>query len=673
MSDMSPQQAEERIQHLRQELREHNYRYYVMADPAVSDREYDEQMNELAGLEEAYPEFQSRESPTQRVGGQPLEGFNTVEHARPMISLANSYDMEDIRAFGQRTRKLLPDRDFSYVVEPKIDGVAASLRYEDGVLVQALTRGDGRKGDDITENIRTIPSIPLQLRISPAPQVMEVRGEVYMTRKGFQKLNEEREASGQAVFANPRNACAGSLKLLDPSLVAKRPLDAVWYGTGELQGIDFDTHLGMLEQLKKAGFITPSWTRECADIDEVEQALNENLEGRHDYPFEMDGAVVKINERNLYDELGSTAKSPRWAMAYKYEPEQVETLLKDITIQVGRTGVLTPVAELEPVSVSGTTVSRATLHNWNELRRKDVRVGDTVVIEKAGEIIPAVVKVVTDKRPQDARPTPEPEACPVCGGPVEQRDGEVAIRCANPSCPAKSESWLRHFVGRRAMDIDHLGEELIKVLLDNGLIEGIADLYDLHQRKEDLLNLERMGQKSADNLLEAIEASKQQDLWRLIHGLGIPHVGERTAQMLEEHYDSLDGLMAASSSDLEAIPDIGPIVAEAIVAFFQREEVENLITALRENGVNMQSRRSPPQETDSPLAGKTVVLTGSLSELTRNEAKEKLRALGANVTGSVSSKTDLLIAGESAGSKLDKARNLGIEVWDEARMMKELS
>ena len=558
------------------------------------------------------------------------------------------------------------------MVEPKVDGVAVSLRYEEGKLVQALTRGDGRQGDDITANIRTITSIPLKLRMSSPPAVFEVRGEVYMTREGFRKLNETREAEGLDVFANPRNACAGSLKLLDPNTVATRPLDAVLYGTGAFEGIDFETHLGFLETLKDIGFRTPPLVRGCDTIGAVEEALDENLAARHDYPFEMDGAVVKVNERKLYDVLGSTAKSPRWAMAYKYEPEQVETLLKDITIQVGRTGVLTPVAELEPVQVSGTTVSRATLHNWDELQRKDVRIGDTVVIEKAGEIIPAVVKVVLEKRPEAAQIFPEPETCPICGSPVEQREGEVAFRCMNPACPAKTESWIKHFVSRRAMDIDHLGEELIKVLLEADLIQGIAGLYNLSEKRVQLLALERMAQKSVQNLLEAVEDSKDRDLWRLIHGLGIPHVGERTAQILEEHYPSLQDLMAATPQELENVPDVGPVVAEAIVGYFQTDSSRQLIEDLISAGVNTESRRTLPGDSDSPVAGKTIVLTGTLTHLKRNEAKDQLQALGAMVTGSVSAKTDILIAGESAGSKLKKAESLGIEIWDEAKLLEIL-
>ncbi|WFB37667.1 NAD-dependent DNA ligase LigA [Kiritimatiellota bacterium B12222] len=657
----SPQ---DQIEALRSQLNDHNYRYYVLAQPEISDREYDELLRALTELEARHPEFASEDSPTQRVGGEALSEFNTVAHAVPMISLANSYDVTEIREFDQRLQKLLPGQAYSYVVEPKVDGVAISLRYENGRLVQALTRGDGRQGDDITANIRTITSIPLHLR-GEAPEVLEVRGEAYMTRTGFLKLNQEREEAGLAPFANPRNAAAGSIKLLNSKEVAKRPLDAVWYGVGDLRGIHFDTHRQLLEGLQNFGLKTPPLTRDCANIDEVVIALDENLNARHKYAFEMDGAVVKVNQRDLYDELGSTAKSPRWAMAYKYEPEQVETKLLSITIQVGRTGVLTPVAELEPVSVSGTTVSRATLHNWDEIQRKDVRVGDTVVIEKAGEIIPVVVKVITDKRPQVTSPFPEPTECPVCAQPVSKRAGEVAWRCDNPTCPAKSQSWIKHFVSRKAMNIDHLGEELIKVLLEVELISDPADLYTLHLKKSKFLHIDRMAEKSVQNVLDAIENSKQNDLWRLIHGLGIPQVGERTAQMLEAHFASIDELAHASAEALEALPDIGPIVAENIVTYFQSPVQQHFVSRLKAAGVNFERKASATETVDSILSGKTVVLTGSLTQLTRDDAKELLRKLGANVTGSVSKKTDLLIAGEAAGSKLTKAQSLGIEIWSE--------
>jgi DNA ligase (NAD+) len=663
----------ERIHELRQTLLDHNHRYYVLADPVISDREYDALLEELASLEAAHPEFDDPDSPTRRVGGAPIDGFVTRPHAVPMISLANSYNLEDVLAYDQRTRKLLGNRSFRYVVEPKIDGVAVSLRYENGQLVQALSRGDGREGDDMTQNIRTLRSIPLRLRAENPPGVLEVRGEVYMTREGFQKLNLERQNAGLTAFANPRNAAAGSLKLLDSRMVAQRPLDAIWYGAGELRGIAFDTHLELLDTLKHFGFRTPAATWTCESASELESALKELQNQKNNFPFEIDGAVIKVNERSLYDDLGSTAKSPRWAVAYKYEPEQAETRLLDITVQVGRTGVLTPVAELEPVSVSGTTVSRATLHNWEEMERKDIRVGDTVIIEKAGEIIPAVVRIVIEKRPDDARALPPPTECPACGGPVFRREGEVAWRCENPACPAKGLSRLKHFVSRRCMDIENVGEELLRSLLQNHLILEPSDLYTLHEHRDALLNLERMAEKSVENLLSGIENSKDRDLWRLIHALGIPQVGERTAQSLEEQFDSLDALAAADEDTLTAIPDIGPIVAKSIISFFALPETELQLQRLREAGLNFLRKAKAAASGEGPLTGKTVVITGTLPTLSRDEAKDLLRKLGASVTGSVSSKTDILLAGEDAGSKLAKAQKLGIPVWDEPRVKALLS
>lgn len=656
----------ERVNWLREVLREHNHQYYVLAQPTISDREYDALMEELEALERKHPELRSTDSPTLRVGGEPIEGFVTVPHAVPMISLANSYNLGDVRAFDQRLKKMLGDGVFHYVVEPKIDGVAVSLRYERGVLVRALSRGDGRSGDDITANVRTIASVPLRLRGNEPPEVLEVRGEVYMPRKGFLQLNESRQAAGLNVFANPRNAAAGTLKLLDSREVSRRPLDAVWYGAGELRGVSFSTHRQLLAALRDYGLRSPEKIWTCGSMEEVETALREIRETKETFPFEMDGAVIKVDERNLYDELGSTAKSPRWAVAYKYEPEQVETRLKDITLQVGRTGVITPVAELEPVLVSGSKVSRATLHNWDEIARKDVRIGDTVMIEKAGEIIPAVVRVLLEKRPDGAQPFPPPESCPACGGPVSRRKEEVAWRCENPACPAKSLSWLKHFVSRRAMDIDSLGEELIKTLLRESLVSHPADLFHLHEKRDQLLGLERMAEKSVENLLQGIEESKNAELWRVIHALGIPQVGERTAQTLEEHFGSLDALMKASLEALEAVPDVGPVVAGAIAGFFAMEENRVFVERLREAGVRIHAPRDAGEASpSSPLSGKTVVLTGSLSRLSRDEAKDMLRRMGAKVTGSVSSKTDLLIAGEEAGSKLEKARKLGVTVWSE--------
>ena len=662
-----------RVHELSELLREHNYRYYVLAQPSISDREYDTLLEELTGLEAEHPELLDTDSPTQRVGGAPIEGFETVPHRVPMISLANSYNLEDVQAYDQRTRKLLGNEPFTYVVEPKVDGVALSLRYEEGHLIQALSRGDGRSGDVITSNIRTIASIPLRLRGDSVPAVLEVRGEVYMTRTGFVALNEKRQLAGKDAFANPRNAAAGSLKLLDPREVAERPLDAVFYATGDLQGLEFDTHLALLGCLAEFGFVTPKDIAPCTRIEEVTEALEALLEKKDAYAFEIDGAVIKVNQRDLYDTLGSTAKSPRWAMAYKYEPEQVETQLRAITIQVGRTGVLTPVAELVPCQVSGTTVSRATLHNWEEMERKDVRVGDAVIIEKAGEIIPAVVRVVMEKRPSDAQPLPRPTECPVCGASVHRKDEEVAYRCTNPTCPAQAKSWIRHFASRRALDIEGLGDVMVETLVDQGLLETPADLYTLEAHYDTLIHLERQGEKSIDNLLAGIEKSKSTELWRLIHALGIPQVGERSAQTLASAFHSIDALRSAGEDELIALDDVGPIVAASIQDYFKRERSILLLDQLAAAGVQLEEAAS--DATDAPhtsFAGKTIVLTGSLSSMSRNEAADRLRALGANMTSSVSKKTDMVIAGEKAGSKRAKAEALGVEVRDEAWMIEQL-
>lgn len=666
----------DRIEQLTQELHAHNHAYYVEAAPRISDREFDALLEELISLEQAYPELQRPDSPSQRVGGNPIDGFESRRHAVPMISLANSYNLEDVEDWDQRTRKLLNNASFSYSVEPKIDGIAVSLRYEKGVLVYALTRGDGIQGDDVTHNVKTIRSIPLKLQTDHPPEVLEVRGEIYMDRAGFVRLNAQREAEGLSTFANPRNACAGTMKMLDPRIVALRPLDAVLYATGELTGTSYETHTAMLESLKTYGFRTPDRVWQTADPRELGSILEEILALKSSYPYEMDGAVMKVNQRELYDQLGSTSKSPRWAMAYKYEPEQAETVLRDITIQVGRTGVLTPVAELEPVEVSGTTVSRATLHNWEEMTRKDIRVGDTVLIEKAGEIIPAVVRVIPEKRPLGAELLAEPTICPACGEPVSRREGEVAWRCTNVRCPAQARSWILHFASRRCMDIEGLGESLVDVLLEQGLIEHPADLYDLHERRASLLSLERMGEKSVANLLQGIEESKQRELWRLLHAMGIPHVGERMAQTLAQEFGSIDALMRADHERLISIHDVGDVVVEEIRVFFDRADTQDFLQRLSSAGVQMADPAPHAQSSDeqvaSEFAGKTVVLTGSLESMSRNEAGDKLRDLGANVTGSVSSKTDILIAGEKAGSKLAKAEKLGIRVMTETEMLRSL-
>jgi DNA ligase (NAD+) len=669
---MNRDQARRRIEELAEELRRHDRLYYVDARPEISDQAYDARLRELRDLEEAYPEWIREDSPTQRVGGEPLEGFRSVSHAVPMMSLANTYSKEELGEFDARIRKRLGSERFDYILEPKIDGVAVTLRYEDGRLVLGASRGDGRTGDDITANLRTLRGVALRLPDRSPPAVVELRGEVFMPRARFAALNARRQEDGLEAFANPRNAAAGSLKQLDPRIVARRPLDIILYGAGELAGIAFATHGALLEQIRAWGLPAPIRTWACPALDDVLVALDELEQALDSFPFDADGGVLKVNQRDLYERLGATAKSPRWAIAYKYQPEQVQTRLRAIQIQVGRTGVLTPVAELEPVLVSGSTVSRATLHNEDEIRRKDIRVGDLVVIEKAGEVIPAVVRAVTEARTGTERPFAMPDHCPVCGAPAVRREGEVALRCENGLCPAQIKNALRHFAGRGAMDIDGLGEILVDQLVDRGLVANPADLYALDTTQ--LATLERMAKKSADNLARAIQSSKSRDFWRVIFALGIRHVGARSAQTLEEHFPDIDALMAADTETLEAVPDIGPIVAQSIRAFFDNEQNRTILEALRRAGIRMerspQAASTPPT---GPLAGKTVVLTGTLPTLTREEAAEHIRAAGGKVATSVSTKTDVLIAGDQAGSKLEKARKLGIPIADEAQLLQWLN
>jgi DNA ligase (NAD+) len=656
--------AQKRIEQLRSEIEHHNHLYYIDAKPEITDREYDRLLSDLEELEQQFPEFQSPTSPTRRVGGAPLASFESVRHAVPMMSLSNTYSKEEVVEFDQRIRKLMPDASFEYIVEPKIDGVAISIRYENGELVRAVTRGDGSTGDDVTSNIRTIKSIPLKLNDMMPPSVLEVRGEIYMDTAGFAKLNEQRQENGQEPFANPRNACAGSLKLLDPREVAMRPLDAIFYATGELDNIDFETHEQMLLSLKNYGLRITSRYWLSNSIEDVLERLDELEKLRHEFPFEMDGAVIKVNDRGLYEELGYTAKSPRWAVAFKYEPEQVETILHAISIQVGRTGVLTPVAELEPVLLAGTTVKRATLHNEDEIRRKDIKVGDTVVIEKAGEIIPAVVRVVSEKRTGSETDFSMPTACPVCGSEVEKREGEVALRCINLQCPAQVKNWLTHYASRGAMDINGLGESLVEQLVDAGLVKNPAELYAL--KKEDVLNLERMGEKSADNLIQGIEASKERPFAKVLFGLGIRHVGKGAAELLANEFQTIDALLHAKVEQLEAIHDIGPVVGRSVVDYFSTEETQAVIQQLRDAGVNFEQAESAG---GGQLEGLTFVLTGSLETMTRDEAGDKIKARGGKVSSSVSKKTSYLVAGESAGSKLSKAEQLGVTILDEEQLI----
>jgi DNA ligase (NAD+) len=656
--------AKQRIEELRAAIEKHNQLYYIDATPEITDREYDQLLQSLEELEHRFPELQSTSSPSQRVGGAPVESFENIKHAVPMMSLANTYSKEELVEFDRRIQKLVPGETFLYILEPKIDGVAISLRYENGELVHAVTRGDGTTGDDVTSNIRTIKSIPLRLSDMMPPAVLELRGEIYMDTAGFAKLNEQRQEAGQEPFANPRNACAGSLKQLDPREVAKRPLDAIFYATGELDGISFETHEQMLTTLRHYGLrITPNYWLSNT-IEDVLDRLDELENMRHEFPFEMDGGVIKVNERRLYEDLGYTAKSPRWAVAYKYEPEQAETTLHAISIQVGRTGVLTPVAELEPVSLAGTTVKRATLHNEDEIRRKDIKIGDQVIIEKAGEIIPAVVKVVPEKRTGTELDFSMPGSCPVCGSEVEKRENEVALRCINLQCPAQVKNWIAHYASRGAMDINGLGDSLVEQLVDSGLVKNPAELYSL--KKVEVLGLERMGEKSADKLIKGIEESRERPFEKVLFGLGIRHVGKGAALILASEFKDIDALMAADIQKLETIRDIGPIVGKTVVEYFRDPETRIVIEQLRKAGVSFEQESA---STTRELEGLTFVLTGSLENMTRDEGGDKVRARGGKVSSSVSKKTSYLVAGESAGSKLTKAEELGVTILNEEQFM----
>ena len=670
---MTPEKARKRHEELAAKIREYDYAYYVLAKPLISDREYDSLYHELLDLEKEFPELITPDSPTQRVGGQPLTEFKPYHHAIPMMSLDNTYSQEEVREFVNRVQRLLPGEKLVWLLEPKIDGVAVNLRYEHGILVAGATRGDGVTGDDITANLKTIRSVPLRLAGHSAPPVLEVRGEVYMTKAGFQKLNAERAAQGEELFANPRNAAAGSLKQLDPRIVASRPLDILLYGIGQIQGAPPpSTQLDLLEWLRKLGLKTPERTWLCKSLEELINAIAELDKVRRDFPYETDGAVIKLNSIAQRERCGATAKAPRWAIAYKYAPEQAETLLKDITIQVGRTGALTPVAELEPVLLAGTTVSRATLHNEEDLRRKDIRIGDRVIIEKAGEIIPIVVRAVTEKRTGHEKPFRFPSRCPECGTSVtrDTADGEggVIVRCPNYDCPAQIRGRIEHWCSRGAMDIEGGGEVLVAQLVKTGLVHDVADLYQL--KLEQVASLERMGEKSAKNFLDAVEASRKRDLWRLIHGLGILHVGAGVAKNLARHFPNLDAIMNASVEELMKAEDVGEVIAQSIVQWTSQDRNRNLIERLRKAGLNFESSMHHSAAAAGPLAGKTFVLTGTLPSMSREEATAKIEALGGRVSTSVSKKTDFVLAGEEAGSKLEKARKLGIPVIDEAEFLR---
>jgi len=662
--------AKSRVQELRELLNQYGYEYYVLDQPSVPDAEYDKLMNELIEIEESFPELKTADSPTQRIGGQVLDAFEKVQHQTSMLSLGNAFNEEDLRDFDRRVRQAV-ENEFSYVCELKIDGLAVSLRYEDGYLVLGATRGDGTTGENITENLKTIRSIPLRIK---EPLSMEVRGEAFMPRKSFKALNEAKMERDEVPFANPRNAAAGSLRQLDPKIAAKRNLDIFVYAMTDTGELEIDSHSESLNLLDDLGFKTNKERQTCETIDDVIAYIESWQTKRPELSYDIDGIVVKVDSFDQQAELGTTAKSPRWAIAYKFPAEEVVTKLVNIELTVGRTGVITPTAILEPVQVAGTTVQRASLHNEDLIREKDIRIGDYVVVKKAGDIIPEVVNVIEEKRMGEEQEFTMPTHCPECESELVRLEGEVALRCINPSCPAQIREGLIHFVSRNAMNIDGLGEKVISQLFREQLIKDVADIYTL--TKHQLIELERMGEKSADNLIAAIEASKENSLERLLFGLGIRHVGAKAAKTLAQHFETIDKLTKATYDELVAINEIGAKMADAIVAYFTQEEVQELIHELKEYGVNL-TYKGPKlvsvENVDSVFAGKTVVLTGKLEQLSRNEAKAQIEALGGKVTGSVSKKTDLVVAGEEAGSKLTKANELEIEVWDEARLLTELN
>jgi DNA ligase (NAD+) len=667
---MDLQTAQLKINELRSLLNQYGYEYYVLDKPTVPDAEYDRLMQELLKLEGKFPELKTPDSPSERVGGAVLDVFEKVEHRTPMLSLGNAFNEQDLKDFDRRIRQAVGN-EFSYVCELKIDGLAVSLRYEDGLFVQGATRGDGAVGEDITANLKTIKSIPLRLRENIS---LEVRGEVFMPKRSFEVLNKAKEEQGEEPFANPRNAAAGSLRQLDPKMAASRNLDVFLYGIGNTGRTGVISHSEGLDYLDHLGFKTNKERRKCATIDEVIEFVNSWVEKRPHLPYEIDGIVIKVDSLEQQDELGTTAKSPRWAIAYKFPAEEVITTLMDIELSVGRTGVVTPTAILEPVKVAGTTVQRASLHNEDLIREKDIKIGDKVVIKKAGDIIPEVVNVLADLRTGREVDFHMPSHCPECESDLVRLEGEVALRCINPKCPAQIREGLIHFVSRDAMNIDGLGEKVISQLFAEKLIADVADIYKL--TRELLLALERMGEKSVSNLLKAIETSKENSLEKLLFGLGIRHVGAKAAKTLAQQFGSMNQLATASKEELISINEIGDKMADSIVTYFEKEEAKDLINELKECGVNMEYKGSRPvsaEESDSIFAGKTVVLTGKLEQLSRNEAKEKIEALGGNVAGSVSKKTHLVIAGEDAGSKLTKAQELGIEVWDEEKLLVELN
>ena len=658
---MNKKQAKERIKELREKTEYYAQKYYDEDNPEISDFEYDMLMVELRNLEKQYPELISKESLTQKVGGHVKEGFQKVTHEIPLQSLQDVFSIEEVEEFDERMQKQAKENnieDIKYVVETKIDGLSAALEYKQGKFVRGATRGNGLVGEDVTNNLKTVKTIPMEIKDKID---ITVRGEVFISKKDFEEMNQERQENEEELFANARNAAAGSLRQLDSSITAKRPLDIYIFNVQKIEGKDFNSHYEELKYLEEQGFNVNPVKIPCNNIEEVKEAIKKIGEMRESLTFGIDGAVVKIDDLNFRQILGSTVKVPRWAVAYKYPPERKETIVKDIVCQVGRTGVITPMAILEPVSVAGSTISKTTLHNEDFIKEKDIRVGDTVVIQKAGDVIPEIVEVVKEKRTGKEKAFEMPKTCPVCGAEAKREEGEAAVRCTGIECPAKLFRNLVHFVSREAMNIDGLGENIINQLLEKNLIKNIADIYTL--KFEDIASLKKNGKKFAQNLIDAIEQSKQNDLYRLITALGIRHVGGKASKVLAKKYKTLDNLQKAEVTELQEINDIGEIMANSIVEFFAQEQTKDLIERLKEAGVN--TKELQDENIDNRFEGKTFVLTGSLSEFTRKEAEDLIEKYGGKTSGSVSKKTDYLLAGEDAGSKLTKARELGITIISE--------
>ncbi|AUB52846.1 MULTISPECIES: NAD-dependent DNA ligase LigA [Enterococcus] len=668
--EMTIDEATKKAEELRVQLDRWSREYYVLDQPTVEDYIYDKTYAELVAIEEQYPDLITADSPTQRVGGKILSAFEKVTHDIPLYSLNDVFNKEELLAFDQRVQKAI-GHPVDYCCELKIDGLSVSLRYENGEFVRGATRGDGSVGENITENLKTVRSVPIKLK---EPMSIEVRGECFMPKRSFVKLNQKNEEEGKPVFANPRNAAAGSLRQLDSKITAKRNLDTFLYTVADFGPMQATTQYEALEELDKIGFHTNHEKRLCHSIEEVWAFIEEYHEKRKDLPYEIDGIVIKVNDFSIQDQLGFTVKAPRWATAYKFPPEEVETVIEEIEWTVGRTGVVTPTAIMTPVRVAGTTVSRASLHNGDYIQMKDIRLNDTVQIYKAGDIIPEVAQVILDKRPKDSEPYKMPEHCPVCHSELVHLDEEVALRCINPKCPAQMKEGLNHFVSRNAMNIDGLGPRVLEQMYDKKLVADVADLYKLTE--EELLTLDKIKEKSANNILTAIDNSKDNSVERLIFGLGIRHVGAKAAKILAEHFGDLETLSRSDFESIIQLDTIGDIIADSVVTYFDNEEVHELMEELKQAGVNLEYkgiRSTQLKEVESPFKNKTIVLTGKLTRFTREEAKETIENLGGKVTGSVSKKTDIVVAGEDAGSKLTKAQELGVEVWTEDQMADALA